>query len=495
MNAHPNIRLPAFSIAAGLLLAILAAPVAAQYATPVATDSVKTRLILRTFTDFGHIVSGSNPTANTDVGVNPDISMQPLNRANFLAIQEVNGGNFDLAAGISGLIWWPYGGGVTDASERVMNVKPMVPVARVRWRFGDPTATSAALLVGTFTHKYNPDAKNLGEYLYRSGTYPGFLFTTEGWLLMNRASNYSHGALLSVSQFGGALRHNLSLFMETNYYPIGDFSPGYDVSYTQKWFELGGGMVLNHYLALRPSSLEPKVSDNTYVHLTVDTGTAAQTIDYYGPDTPDRMPVQFLDPSAPGYSKEILHRWSHKGVKVMGRAALNLNSLMPAESRNPEDLRIFGEVAVLGWEDQPLYYEKRFERMPIMFGVNLPTLKLLDVLALQGEYYASPFNNMGAFNSSSLPIWGSAFKQTDPDVSSTTQFDNRGKILIVDNHDDDWKWSVYAKKTVNKVMTVYAQAARDHLRLTDGKYAASSVPLTSKPGEWYYLVRLEFTLR
>jgi hypothetical protein len=78
-------------------------------------------------------VNGSN--FNASAGVDPDISMQPLNRANFLAIQEVSAGNFDVAAGLAGLIWWPYGGGITDASERVLNVKPMVPVARVRWRF------------------------------------------------------------------------------------------------------------------------------------------------------------------------------------------------------------------------------------------------------------------------------------------------------------------------------------------------------------------------
>jgi hypothetical protein len=478
--------------AAALLLAALAAPAAAQYATPAATDSVKTRLILRAYTDFGHIIAGTNHKAGA--GQDPDLSMQPLSRTNFLAIQEVASGNFDVAAGLSGLVWWPYGSVSPDANERVMNVKPMVPVARVRWRFGEPAATSGALLLGTFSHKYNPDAKNLGEYLYRSGTYPGFLFTTEGWLLMNRAGNYSHGALLSLSQMGGVLRHNFSLFMEMQYYPVGDFSPGYDVSYTRKWFEMGAGAVLNHYLALKPSALEPRSAENTYVHVAVDTG-AGQTIHYYGPDSPDFKPAQFQDEGAAGYSRTELHRWSYKGVKVMGRAALNLNSLLPADRRNPEDLRIFGEVAVLGWEDQPLYYENRSERMPVMFGVNVPTFKLLDVVTLQGEYYASPFNDISKLNDPSLPIWASAFKQTDPEDPSTKVYDETGKIVISENHKNDWKWSVYAKKTINRIMTVHAQAASDHLRLTDGKYAASNVPLTSTPSEWYYLVRLEFSLR
>jgi hypothetical protein len=447
MTVHNDLRtgFNGFRLLAASVLA-LAFAAAAQ-----SSDSVRTKLTLRTFTDFGHIVNGSN--ANPGPGVDPDINMQPLNRASFFALQEVAVGNFDVAAGLTGLIWWPYGGGITDASERVMNVKPMVPIARVRWRFGEPASTSGSLMVGTFNYKYNPDAKNLGEYLYRSGTYPGFLFTSEGWLLMNRAGNYSHGALLTVAQMGGALKHNLSLFMETNYFPVGDFSPGYDVSYTHRWFEVGAGVVLNHYLALRPSMLEPKDAENTYVHATYDT-----------------------DPGA---------------GETMARAALNLKSLLPADKRNPEDLRIFGEVAVLGWENQPLYYEKRSERMPIMFGINVPTLKLLDVLTLQAEYYSSPFNDYSKFNSASLPLWAVEFET----ASDVPVLDADGHLIPKENHDDDWKWSVYARKTFNRAVSLHVQAASDHLRLTDGKFNASSSPLTGTPKEWYYLLRLEFNLR
>lgn len=466
----------------GLFAAFSALPACAQ-----TSDSIRTKLTIRSFIDYGHVVKGSNPTANTNAGVSPDASMLPLNRTNFLAIQEVAAGDFDVAAGLSGLIWWPYGGGVTDASERVMNVKPMVPVARVRWRFGEPASTSGALLAGTFGHKYNPDAKNLGEYLYRSGTYPGFLMTTEGWLLMNRAGNYSHGALLKVSQFGGALRHNLSLFMETSYFPIGDFSPGYDVAFTQKWFEVGGGVVLNHYLALHPSKLEPRDAENTYVHAR-DT---AQGLEYYGPG--DRVPSEIS--GSPGFTQEVLGRWTHKGVKVMGRAALNLNTLLPADKRNPEDLRFFAEVALLGVKNHPLYYEKRSERMPVMFGVNVPTFRLLDVLTLQGEYYASPFNDNSKFTSASLPIWAAEFETVDSNFTTYPVLDPDGKVIVKENRRDDWKWSVYARKTVNRVISVHAQAASDHIRLTDGKFNASSVPLTGTPKEWYYLLRLEFALR
>jgi hypothetical protein len=448
------------------------------------SDSVRTRLTLRTFTDFGHIVSGTNSFPAP--GAPADISMQPLNRASFLAIQEISSGNFDVSAGLSGLLWWPYGGGITDADERAMQTRVSIPVARARWRFGDPATSGAYFMVGTFSHKYNPDAKNLGEYLYRSGAYPGYLFTTEGWLLMNRASHYSHGAMFSVTQLDGALRHNLSLLMQTTYYPVGDFSPGYDVSYKSKWVELGGGAVFHHYLPLRPSALVPKEGENTLIRMPTGTDSLGDTTWYVGPNFDN---VNLNDPGV-----ETLHRWTHKGIKVMGRGALNLNHLLPAESRNPEDLRVFAEVAVLGWENQPLYYEERSERMPVMFGMNVPTFKLLDVLTVQGEYYKAPFNDIDRYNSASLPVWEGNFQRDD---FGALLLDDEGKVIPTREHDDDWKWSVYAKKTVNRIMTVHAQAASDHLRLMSGprQLTASPVPLTSTPKEWYYLIRLEFALR
>ena len=479
------------------------------------TGEVGHKLTVKSFVDFGHLVSGYNPSAPLDPNVPKNITMLPLNRTGVTAIQEASLNRFDVAVGLTGLIWWPYGGSTTDPIERVMNVKPMIPIARARWQFGNPASVGGALQLGTFTYKYNPDARDLGEYLYRAGTYPGFLTSTEGWLLMNRASNYSHGALLTVTQMGGKVKHNFSLFMETQFYPIGDFSPGYDVSLTSKWLDVGGGFVLNHYLSSRPSRLTPKVRENAY---SKTSGTQLSSADiakrgyvYYGAGDPrndsrvrsdgdtlvgTQIPDSLQDPndtsrmivnpdphaglviisaSDNGTPANQLGYYSIKGVKVMGRAALNLGSLLPENIRGPEDLRIFTEVAILGVKNYPGYYNKMSRRIPIMAGINLPTAKLLDVLSLQVEYYKSLYNDMDQFNVSSMPVW------------QTTVTDSVTR--------DDWKWYVYAKKTVNKLMTVYVQAADDHFRLTDGHYKASSIPLTSSPSDWYYLLRLEFALR
>ncbi len=470
-----SIRRAAVSALACITVAT-ALPVSAQDG-----DVIRHNLAIRTFMDIGHIVDGTIPEPywQTAGQSGPDVSMLPLNRANVSVVQSVAVDNFDVLVGISGLIWWPYGGGVSNASERAMNVRPMIPVARARWRFGDAETNSGAFLLGTFSHKYNPDARNLGEYLYRSGTYPGYLWTNEGWLLMNRAAHRAYGGLLTLSHFGGAFTQNFSLFMQTNYHPVGDFSPGYDFGYKHPWFEVGGGVVLNQYLAMRPSFHTPKADENTYIRVT---DTSTNTVEYVGPK--DRQNAGF----GPNSATEVLHRWTQKGIKVMGRAALNLNSLLPEEIRNPEDLRVFAEIALLGVENQDLFYEDPVERMPIMFGINLPTYRWLDLLSVQVEYQKARFNNFEIYNTQGLPVWTTDFEQDSNDPVRL--------VPVADlKPEDNWKWSVHAKKTVNPVMTVYAQAASDHFRLTDGSLRASNVPVTSKPSEWYYLMRLEFTLR
>ena len=62
------------------------------------------------------------------------------------------------------------------------------------------------------------------------------------------------------------------------------------------------------------------------------------------------------------------------------------------------------------------------------------------------------------------------------------------------NHRDDWKWSVNARKRVNRLLTVHAQAASDHLRLPAFNLNPTPTDLTQGPKDWYYLIRLECRL-
>ncbi len=473
--------LSANSIRAALLISV------AQFAVApvVAEEEIEYKLKVNSYLDFGHLVSGVNPDGNSA------IDMLPLNRGNVTITPQVFlGESFDVMVGITGLIWWPYSADNTQPSKRVMRVKPMVPLARGKWSFGDKGGFHGHLQAGTFPYKYNTEAKNLGEYLYRSGTYPGFLFTTEGWLFMNRAGFYAHGLQMQMKHLDGMLTHNLSLFMEMTYYPIGDFSPGYDFAFKTAFLELGGGAVYHHGLPIRPSLLKLNQPNNKYVHIPADTEAAPRWQEYVGPL--DLAPFEAT--SDPTVVPTVLHHYTHQGIKLMGRATLNLNSLLPEDRKSPEDLKIFAEVALLGVEDYPIYYEKKADRMPIMLGVNIPTFKFLDVLSVQVEHYSAPFNDITKLNQESSPIW----EMNQNDYATYTDSLNAGTLenwkTLVSNQKDDWKWSIYAKKRVNGILTLYSQVASDHFRLVDSDMATSVKPLTSNPKEWYYLLRMEFGL-
>src|SRR4051794_14062289 len=163
------------SVFFGLLFGLMPKEAVAQF-----EDIDSHKLTIKSYIDFGHLISGYD---YYDPSSRYRISGLPLNRSNVIAIQDLAVGRFDVSVGLSGLIWWPYYGTGADAdlNQKIMQVKPMIPVARARWQFGDPKETAGSFQIGTFPYKYNPDAKELGEYLYRSGTYPGFLWTNDGW--------------------------------------------------------------------------------------------------------------------------------------------------------------------------------------------------------------------------------------------------------------------------------------------------------------------------
>src|SRR5690606_5453929 len=64
---------------------------------------------------------------------------------------------------------------------------PGITQAQAHYKFGDPERSWGALRIGYFPYKYNPDAKNLGEYLFRAGAYPTFAFTG-GWSITDNAA-------------------------------------------------------------------------------------------------------------------------------------------------------------------------------------------------------------------------------------------------------------------------------------------------------------------
>lgn len=365
---------------------------------------------------------------------------------------------------IGGLFWFSLPEDKTFQA-RTIKFGPGVGQATGVYAFGpDPKNPTATVQFGLFPHKYS-EAVNLGEYLYRSGTYPGVIYSG-GWSYINSASYLAQGARISVPTFDGKLTHDVTFYMERGIEPTHNITPGYMITAKPtKYFQAGAGVVWSHGLPLKSDRLiTPKSVENAY---SKSTGMAA-----FG-DTAAVNPCRDGTTSDCGY-------YTFKGFKVAARASADIGALLEVDGIKPNDFKIYTEVALLGVENQPHIYEDRMERMPIMVGVNLPTFGLLDRLSGEIEYRKSKYANTiaNAFEyQRPLPFAGSAYNP-EPDGLPGT--------------DDDLKWTVYAKRRIVSNINVYAQVANDHQRHMSFKVIPSYRPFTERPSDWYYVLRLEF---
>jgi hypothetical protein len=362
---------------------------------------------------------------------------------------------------IGGLFWFALPETETFQTRRIQ-FGPGVGQAQGSWAFGaDPKTPVATLQFGLFPYKYS-ESVNLGEYMYRSGTYPGTL-TSGGWSYMNAAAYMAQGARLNVPMLNGKLSHDFTFFIERDLQPTNDLSPGYVVTYKPTNFlELGAGVVWAHALSLNSDRLSSKDDANRY---SKSTGRPTSG------DTLTSPCSDGSDPSDCGY-------YTFKGFKTMARASLDLGNLVGGGAIPAGDFKIYAEAALLGIEDQPYFYEDKMQRLPIMMGVNIPTFGILNRLTVEGEYLKSAFpNNNSAVLSKQIPIPvadGEAFNY-DPDAPEA-----------------QWKWTVYLRRQLTQGVSLYAQAASDHLRHFDFTATPGAVPTTQDASDWYYVLRLDF---
>ncbi len=456
VKAYPKI------LSALALLAAAAGPLRAD-GPVIEFDEFDVRMAL----EFGHIIDGGTQVAGQKANPIKNVAMN--RNIIFLTQNGKFGESWDVSAGLMGVLWWPYTPEGGPPATRTVRVDPRLSVLKTRWSFGAADNRSF-LELGYFPYKYNRDAYNLGEYLYRSGTYPANIVTTDGYQLMDHAAFDAYGAHFRYSAFAGMVQQDVNLFMEPNIDPIGDVTPAYEVSLNRPWFQIGAGAAYNRGLSYHPSLNRPDDPANTYIEVTAD--PALGRAYYKGPL--EGAPVSIKSDTTKPYN--VLSHWTQQGIKLMAHASVDLGGLLPEADRSPEDLRIYTEIAVLGLENQPYYYEKLSERIPIMIGINLPTFRALDLLSLQVEHYDNPFNDMYNYNILSLPVW------------KVQDYPTRDRIFYVNS---PWKWSLYGRKSLNRLLNVHVQVASDHLRLRDLLSAPTEYEMTLKPANWYYLVRME----
>jgi len=313
---------------------------------------------------------------------------------------------------------------------------------------------------GYFPVKYNPDAMNLGEYLFRSNAYPalvssGFETADKVKLAGVHTGYYNHAG-------SGCYKLDLYINAETEHFPTHDISLSFLGGYStpNKFFDMSAGVSFFHMIAFDEKRITPGKSDayNTVATSYVDT-VSGDTTDYTFRGT--KLAGRFtIDPKA-------LFRSNRFFSKVLGN----------------NDLKVYAEAAVLGVKNYPGWYQDVGERIPLMFGINIPVCKVFDVLSLEFEYYPNPYNNAYQF------VWKSN--------SPVPYFDNSIGIDYSSEWnrktDDDWKWSVYASKKIRNVR-FSAQVASDHTSrasyLPAGKKLYTEmVPRTQ---DWYFMLRCGF---
>ncbi|MBN1603572.1 MAG: hypothetical protein JW915_18320 [Chitinispirillaceae bacterium] len=308
---------------------------------------------------------------------------------------------------------------------------------------------------GYFPVKYNAEAMNLGEYLFRSNAYPPLLVS--GFEIADKSKLAGMHTGYRKQLPSGRLNADIFLNTETECYPTLDLSLSALLGYATigSFLNMSMGISFYHLVPFYPNRVTPAKNRSYYPTMT-----------------------SFTD-SVSGVKTD----YTFRGTKAVCAVTLDPKHFFGSTILGENDLKIYGELAILGIKNYPGWYSNRRERTPIMFGFNFPAFKLLDVLALEGEYFPSPYMNSYHF------IWKA--NSPVPDFNTQTGMDYYSEWKA--KHDDDWKWSVYASKTVKHVC-FSGQIASDHSSratylLAGKRLYREMVPRTK---DWYFMLRCAF---
>jgi hypothetical protein len=362
-----------------------------------------------------------------------------------------------------------HGSGGSAMSQMFNKIEPFLAEAQLTVTLGDLEKKPVMLTGGFFPYRYNRNVRNLGLYLLRGPVYPGFLY-----------SGFEAFATIDVATFAGALaqttlfdvwKNDLIFYSEVEHKPYFDFSLAYLTRVTiAKSIEVGAGV--NFYRLI-------SVNDG----LTTPGKTLTETGNQFNAWEANYIYVDTAG-SAGDTAQWDTTNYTFRGTKLGGHIAFDVKKLLSTDIFGPNDLVLYGEAAVIGLKNYPVIYSNIAERIPVMVGFNVPTFKLLDVLSLEAEYYGAKYRNdatnLDKYQSYSSPIPA----RTKLSQRSDTSYDVNA---------DNWKWSVYASRTVNDCIKFSGQVASDHSRTSGnarGSGGMEETLITLK--DWYWMMKMTF---
>jgi hypothetical protein len=332
---------------------------------------------------------------------------------------------------------------------------------------------------GLMPYKYNPEVRELGEFLFRSGTYPFYLLGD-----FDRPFARLTGLRAGFTTGNDAIDAGIDLLAltEREIRPFWDFSfAGIARAGFLKIVEVGAGVDFAHAIAVDDSLTTPETEANKYI------ADSTEIID----------PATGLPTGSWDYNYEY---YTFKGIKVMAHLTIDPFGIIRRGESILHDIigddggKIYGEVAIIGLKDYPPSeminphgYDNLIERMPWMVGITLPLWKILDECSFELERFPSPNPNsaVGVIKDG-LPVPFYNFK--NPEAGYDT---GSGNAYV-----PRWYWSVYLKKRILKNFSVVAQIGRDHIRwempmiyqTSNYDYEEAMV----KPDEWGWHVKTIF---
>jgi len=301
---------------------------------------------------------------------------------------------------------------------------------------GDFSNPVLQLGIGFIPFKYNPDVHNLGEFLFRSGTYPAYLlndFDTP----FARLLGFRLSSRLPIGQ-KTMLKQDLFLSSQARMYPFMDWSISYVAGFSlSSLFELGAGISFSNLFSIDKKITEPYVGG------------------------------QNLLPDSSG-------NYAFAGTKMMARISIDPKALFEATFFGNEDLKLYSELAILGVKDYPVYYDDIGQRIPVVFGFNFPAFKILDVLSIELEFWNSRYPNS----------WNNVYATIPrPVIDSLSTLFPHDKI----------KWSIYAKKEILKGFSIIGQAASDHIQpISHAITMQDRTDVLQKTSDWWWIGKFQF---
>ncbi|MBW8886593.1 MAG: hypothetical protein JF616_02445 [Fibrobacteres bacterium] len=260
--------------------------------------------------------------------------------------------------------------------------------------YGDPAHPTLRIDAGIFNYKYDEYARNLGEYMFRTWAYPGII--QNGGTFNYNGANSATVTGLKFNQSLGIFSHDFIVSLETEMTPVYDLNLTYMAKVSvSNILKIGGGVQLARLLNAHAYAKQPNIDDVMRVRYFEYNGknlvTGALGAGYYnalkgGIDTLLAKPnlsaadrarltaeradvdtaIAANDSILAGKLKPEIKSYTAFAIKPLVYFSFDPKPLLGSPGIfGAKDLVIYGEAAILGAQNHPVYYEKMSERIPM----------------------------------------------------------------------------------------------------------------------------------